>query len=496
MAAPVLIDLSGFGGLSGLVTVDGAANTTGTLTLNGAATRNINLGQGYCAVVLLRTALAGAAGAITVSAGIINVKGGQLFVGIYFVVNHTLNTPTVTISATMTVSDCSRVSMFSFGAGVANVSVGTWTISGAVNLMAVGNFGCSLATVVSGGTWTQSGNVFGTLVGDGSLPLDAASHFGTGGTLTVSGALAVNGGFHLSFRHCHARTNGGQTVTKSGISSIKGMEILNEFAFVFSEIGGGAPSVAVGSGGIFCNDIWFDQSGSTAVNVVNAVGTATGPASFEAEYCFWTAAFNTQVGAGALTWAAGTIPFFLNHCEVDGAFSIVGTPFSFFEVFESTFYSAVSDSGTRPATRYAWYKCDFNRQFLSTTLRADILDDYLAINNDGVAKVKGQLVIINATPAAADPAAASDTIEGVIFEAIGGVATSVILIRRGMVNTRVQTAVAIGDNLIAGNNIAATFIEAYTAVSGSGVGRRIGRALTADDAVLNNERAYVAVNLM
>jgi hypothetical protein len=487
------LDVSGFIGNVGVATVDGSASMTGTLTVNGTSGVYITGGMGSgIAAVRLNSAIT--TGSVTVSNDSYFVKNAGSFSGIYFAAAQTSSTPAVTVSATFDVVDVEDVSVFSISA---SVSVGTWTYSGSIFGDSASTYTCALTGSVSGGTWTMSGNVWISLHGTSYVQLGVAASFATGGTLTVSGQFYAEGGIHASIRNCHARA-AGASVTRSGSSFFRNMGVYNSFGFVFSENGtGGSPTSAVNSGGIFCYSTIFEQADALANNVVRAAGAndaATGPSQVSFEFCRWDGeGLNTQSGAGTITWAAGTIPFYMDHCSMLGTFTIVGTPFSLFEVFESTFYGAISFSGSRPATRYAWFKCSFQTTFLDTTGKPDILDDYFIIANDGNAKVQGQLAIIGSTPSAVDPASSTDTIEGVVFEAVGANTNPVTLIRRGCSNVRVETSVAAGDNLVA--RVSTDLTEAITGTSGTGVGRRIGRALTADDGG-SPDRAYTAINLM
>jgi len=407
------------------------------------------------------------------------------------------NASTVSLTARMIAQDVFAYTTFDM---IGLTSAGTWTVSGQIEIHglaslqtvnAAGSFlgFASLLSAVSGGTFTVSGLV-GIAMSSGNVitadNFDIASHTGTGGTLTISSAtFRIVGGICEELRIINVIATG--TATVSSAVTVRGFKqfVTTGTGFVRSAA---ATSTAVFSGSVAFESCEWDGS-FILLNLLN--GAITGPSSVVFETCTFRGAVTTEsVTAGVLTWVAASWRF--RNCHVEGLFTIVGTRFTTVESFETMFNgnsanNSVSFSGTRPAT-YRFWKCGFNG-IAHATGDPDILDDWVSVPNDGVAKVAGVLVNINAAGQAVT-LAAGGTVEGVVLGAVAAVVgVRVFLVRRGIVPV-LTDAVAAGDDTEQ-DAVASDRVDTVVGVPTSG--RRVGRALAAAAA---GATAYSVINLM
>jgi len=493
---PVMLDLSAFEGMSSLVTIEGTVATTSAVTLDGTADIIVNLGQASFADILIKAPITGTGSATIGGTGSIKTRGGQYVSMIYFAVDQTAGTPSATVGGkTIEVDNALRIDQFGFDTAVTSITVGTWTISsnasaGAIALL---NPAGTLPDIgISGGTWVISGgwNVnFDTAFGS-SVGVAAAFANGTA-TLSVGGTWRLKGGTHLNVRVNHARSSGGTscTVTRTGATILTDMTFRNAFAMLFAEV---ATSVVAGGGNIFFDHCSFEGAGGT-MRIVNSAGTLTGPAESVFEYCDFLATtdFETQTGAGTITWVNAVLFFRFPHFA--GRFSFVGDPFDDLEMWEAIIDGDTGDksivgTGTRPAIYRLW-KCD---PFAGVRdLMPEKIDDYEAWPSDGAGYAQGDLMTSDGAGDATGETS-TDTLEGVNLFAVGAVAgANQILVRRGMVFVSSDAGVTTGDNCVvdtAGtptNQITGTTIP----------GQRVSRALEPTGTTIAG-KAYSVVNLM
>lgn len=487
------IDLGGFIGAFGMVVVDGASNMTGALHYDGQF-QGLYVTGGMGSNV--RAAIINGpitTGTVDVDDESVFVKNASGFTSIHIASAQTASTPAVSVTAIFTLTDVEDVLIFAAGA---SVSVGTWTHSGDIVGNSVATYNCSVQSTVSGGTWTMSGNVTISMSGQVVVPLVVAQSDAGGGTLTVSGQFLADGGVHFSVRNCRA-TNPDSSVTRSGSSFFRNMVVYNASAFVLAIGGtGGHPTSAVGDGPINFFSVMFEQADSVDTVVVDAAAAndaATGPSACNFEDCrFDTAGMKLDgTGTGTVTWAAGSNTFFMSHVSMIGSFTIVGDPFSFFEVYESDFYGPIVFSGTRPTSRYAWFKCSFNSTTFDATGQPDIVDDWFVLANDGSSKTRGQLAVFDTTPQVSDPAN-TDTVDGIVLEAVGANNNPVTVVTAGRIQCLVDNVntVNIGDNLIL-DTVNPTKVKSGSTL----VGQRVGRALTGSPAGVSDGAVYTEVGL-
>jgi len=495
-AIDVMLDLSAFGGMSSLVTIDGTAATTGPVLLNGTANIIVNLGQAFFADILINGPITGTGSATIGGTGSIKTRGGQYVSMIYFSVNQTADTPAATVGGkTIEVDGALRLDQFGFDTAVTSITVGTWTISSnaSAGTIALLNPAGTLPDVgISGGSWVISGgwNVNFNAAFGSSVGVAAAFANGTA-TLVVSGTWRLKGGTHNNVRINHARSSGGTscTVTRAGATILTDMTFRSAFAMLFAEV---ATSVVAGGGNIFFDHCSFEGAGGT-MRIVNSAGTLTGPAESVFEYCDFLATtdFETQTGAGTITWVNAVLFFRFPHFA--GRFSFIGDPFDDLEMWEAIIDGDTGDksivgTGTRPATYRLW-KCDPLAGVRD--LMPEKIDDYELWPSDGAGYAQGDLMT---SDAAGDATAetATNSVEGINLFAVGAVAgVNQVLVRRGMVFVSSDASVTTGDNCIvdtAGtptNQIAGTTIP----------GQRVSRALEPTGTTIAG-KAYSVVNLM
>jgi hypothetical protein len=432
MPDPVLIDLSRFGGMSSLVTVDGTGTSSGTLTLNGTSVRNVNIGDGHFAVSLLRKGLVGT-GAITVSTGDIHTKGGKYFSGVYFLANQTVGTPAVTISAQLEIDNCLRIDQFGFDTAVTSITVGTWTISSTgfasaiTQLNPVGTLGISAG--ITGGTWSVSGDWSVNFAsGAGSTVGVAAAFAGGTATLSVAGTWRLKGGTHLNVRVNHARDNGAGvscTVTRAGITYLTDMTFRGAFAFLFAEV---ATSVVAGAGDVEASNCIFNTTGMNLTNSAVVGSTLTVPSIANLRYCQFAATFALRFGLGTF---AGACNVFMNYTEIVGVFTINGTNFPVLIGEMCQFLgdpAALAFVTVDPATTFRFNKCSFpNGRYYaingSLTLgKPTIVDDQI-VSDAGAATTAEFISEYDGTGRLIDLAAAAGNAAGIILEAAGAAGT-------------------------------------------------------------------------
>jgi len=432
----VSIDVTGFTGDLGLVVVDGTAAMTGTLTLDGGfGGIYITGGMGsIVSAVILNSAVT--TGTVTVQNDIFYIKNAETFSGILINSAQAAAAPAITVASFFIVIDVEIVRIFGV---LAAVSVGTWTFSGEIFGESTSNYSCALPAAVTGGTWALSGNVTLSLAGQYLVILDAASHAGSGGTLTVSGTFTASGGIHSSFQHCRKATGAGGTATKSGASSLKDMRFAGAFSFVLSGVAGGT---ADGSGAITCTHCRFDAE----MIIVNRTGAATGPTATAFELCVFASTLTAEAGAGAITWVAATLRFM--DCHIGGLFTVVGTRFSTVEAFETFFNGnsankSITATGVRPSSTYRFWKCGFAARY--DDLLPESINEYDVLPAQA-ALVQGQPVIVNAANQY-QVCVLTSIVDAVSLDAPAGAGSRTIGVRNGRVFVAAKAGTVNGDNL-------------------------------------------------
>lgn len=416
--------------------VEGSSDMTGSITVSGNVTMRCEE-QNDLFFINIESRLNG--GSISWAASI-NIYGGTLSV-IRIAAAQNAGAPTVTISGQIIIQGTQFQGEF-FDIE-ANVSVGTWTISGNIFFQGQGNQLMQVPSGWSAGTINvSSSTIYLTFwdagISPGFLLLSWAA---TGGSATISGSTFIDGVHFNGVCRIIQGTGTGGTATYSGPVNIYNGSFEGEMNVV---IGTGNGVTCVVSGALAFFSCRF-ESDCNFVRTTNAGSSVTGPPSLVMEHCTILGSPQTVVGPGTNTWANATLRF--RHCHIEGLFTGSLTPFTTVEAYHSRFNgnsanNSVSVSGTLPTT-YRYWKCSFAADVSGLT--PEIIDDYVTLPA-AAALSRGQPVTVNASGQAAACVAAS-IVEGVSLDAPAGAGSRTVVVRRGKAFVTCKAGVAAGDNL-------------------------------------------------
>lgn len=381
-----------------------------------------------------------------------------------------------------------------FSSGVTQTNAGAVVIvSGIMTCLLTQTY--ALAITATAGAWTLSGE-------QRIRAIVAATTFfsksGTGGTLIVSNVIRLD--------LIGSRTSGTFRLAECTATG-----------FTFSSnvllSGASAPNITLGSGAgclssgnITVRGFRFDdavatnriaRAGSTVSGTIvledchwagasfTLVDASTGPTSIEFRNCMLSVALSTETGV--ITWAAATLRF--KNCFLNSLFTIVGTPFSTVEGFDTMFNGvsankSIAGSGVRP-TAYRLWNCGYRARI--EDLQPEVLKDWEVVPASAALSA-GSLQSVNASGKAV-PAVAGDNIEGVLLEAVAALDNPAILVRRGRIFVDSEATVVAGNNCVQDGAVPTQQINGVFAG-----GRRISRAMEAAGATRVGE-AYSLVNL-
>jgi len=462
------------------IMVDGTATMSGSVTMTQNEVVEYRGGEGLSAVIWINAPTTGTVAAT--GFGQLVWADGISYAAIMIGVSQTAGAPTVTMANVFNVYGATAQFFrdFSFGTSIA-VSVGTWTISGALQVRDLGaNVTMGLTSVVSGGTFLVSGNIQLTMVGStgGYIFTTNAS---TGGTLTYSGPieLAHLGRQGSTWDLCLGSGTASST-TFSNTIRVRGTYFtgtVNLYRTTAAATISGAVTVSL-----------FGFEFEAAVNIVNASAgaTITAPSTLNLDDCVFRSTLTDGTGAGTITWAAAT--WTMRNCHVEDLWTFLGTRFTTVQTYETMFAGnsgnkSIAASGTRPTT-YRHWRPSFRA--LINDLKPEVIREWSVRPNDGAAIAQGQPLTINAA-ANAVACAATSIIDGISIDAPGGAGTPAVLVTDGDIFVSVNGAVLSGDWLV---------LDLATPTQGTlGApvpGQNIGRALEAAGATIIN-KAYSKV---
>lgn len=465
------------------VTVEGAVDTTGSVTLGGTAGYNIT-GQMSLSHIRLQARVAGT-GSISVNAGATVVTGGTVVV-LNIQVNQNSGTPSFTVASQINHRAGVLGTLFTFAAGVL-VTTGTWTVSGVLSSWDESQtFSNTLVAGVSGGTWVLS--TIQTVNLSRSIAIQSTvaviQHSGTGGSVTWSGGVLLQGGRIGSFTVANA-TGAGATVAFSGSVDIRHVDF-NSNVFLVQAITSTSTVTYTSSQTIFghCSlpsDVFIMNS-----QVVGASVSITVAPAFD--HCRFNSELRDRSAGGVGTYSM-TGSLTLRKCNVQRTFTFTGPQFSVicddttFEAAGGVVGTSIQGLGTRP-TAYSLRSCTFFGFY--SDLQPDVLDVYEVLpSSAAMSPAGGRLVTINASAKVADGTAAR-VVKGVLFTSATGADQAVVIVTKGRLKVKSNAAVALGDETI---QEAGTPTQQIAGVAA--IGKVVGVALEAAAAGL----AYTAIDI-
>jgi len=470
--------------LVGLAAVVVTGSTmSGSVTLSGSEQLTFNTPTN-CSCIALLAKVSG-----TISFGIVTVCRGSAFLVVIrnFAVQDT-GAPSVTASGTYLGQNCTGLNPFNFANVTgASVSVGTWTVSGAVSegRSSASTPSAGLATIAAGtAVVVLSAQLTHAWNNGGTFTFTAfVANIGAGSTFTVSSArIDITANVTGTFRLVSAGSGTGTFTISTPIINIRGA--LGGVTAVAGNIvtctGG---TVTLTGVAITLREMRFEAA-FTEYNI-SAGATLNRPTSITYYHCVWESTFTDEAGAGTF---AGTSTKLIHESVLRGLLTILGTAYTSVQAFDSKF-TGVTATGTRPAT-YQFFRCSFSAADYDS-LTPDIVETWFVLPS-AAALTRGQLVELAGATVANQGVAAVNV--GVVLDAVGGAAVQTIVVTKGRIFVDVAAGVVAGAALIV--DAAGVPTQAITAATAAALvlGQTIGSALEATGATVAGE-AYSEVNV-